>query len=182
MTEEHAGKETETVQKPGIDAAVAELAMEKFRSEQNMTGAVLAGFAAALAGAGVWTLVTVVTEYQIGWMAVGVGFLVGMAVRFAGKGLDMTYGVIGAILALLGCLLGNLFTVCWFVAEAESMAFMGVVSSLNFGVAADMITATFAPMDLLFYGIAVYEGFKLSIRPITEEQLRAAVEGGPEAV
>ena len=182
MTEDHASQEAETAQKPEIDAAAAELAMENFRAEQNITGAVLAGLVAALAGAGVWTLITVLTEYQIGWMAVGVGFLVGMAVRFAGKGLDMTYGVIGATLALLGCLLGNLFTVCWFVAEVESMTFMEVVSSLNFGVAVDMVVSTFAPMDLLFYGIAVYEGFKLSIRPITEEQLRAAVEGGPEAV
>jgi hypothetical protein len=30
-------------------------------------------------------------------------------------------------------------------------------------------------MDLLFYGIAIYEGYRLSIRKITEEELAGLV-------
>jgi hypothetical protein len=37
-------------------------------------------------------------------------------------------------------------------------------------------------MDLVFYGIAVYEGFKLSIRKITEEELQEAITGTPTGI
>ncbi len=30
------------------------------------------------------------------------------------------------------------------------------------------MVATFSPIDLLFYGIAVYEGYRLSFRELTE--------------
>jgi hypothetical protein len=39
------------------------------------------------------------------------------------------------------------------------------------------MTANFSPIDLLFYGIAIYEGYKLSFRQVTEDELRAAARG-----
>ena len=33
------------------------------------------------------------------------------------------------------------------------------------------MAATFQPMDVLFYGIALYQGYKLSIRPITQADI-----------
>jgi hypothetical protein len=33
------------------------------------------------------------------------------------------------------------------------------------------------PMDLLFYGIALYEGYKLSFRQIGHEELERAIKG-----
>jgi hypothetical protein len=44
------------------------------------------------------------------------------------------------------------------------------------------MATTFSPMDLLFYGIAVYEGFKLSFRKITHEEIRAAITGVPAGI
>jgi hypothetical protein len=41
---------------------------------------------------------------------------------------------------------------------------------------------TFSPMDLVFYGIAVYEGFKLSFRKVTHEEIQAAITGVPAGV
>jgi hypothetical protein len=160
-----------------IDPQMAELAFEKFRSEQNLLGGVVAGAVAALVGAAIWAAVTVVTEFQIGWMAVGVGFLVGFAVRIAGKGIDRSFAVAGALLALLGCVLGNLFAICQVIATNEQMGFFDVLVRLDATVAFELMKATFHPMDVLFYGIAVYEGFKLSPRQITEEELVAAMRG-----
>jgi hypothetical protein len=81
---------------PELDPAMIEVAFQKFEAEQNMVGGFLAGAVAALVGAGVWALVTVLTGYQIGFMAIGVGFLVGLAVQFAGKGINKIFGVMGA--------------------------------------------------------------------------------------
>ena len=70
-------------------------------------GAVLAGLIAAGLGAYLWAVITIATGYQIGFMAIGVGVLVGSAVRGFGKGIEPVFGVIGTTLALLGCAAGS---------------------------------------------------------------------------
>lgn len=70
------------------------------------------------------------TKYQIGWMAIGVGFLVGFSVRRFGRGTAKTFGIIGAVSALPGCLLGNLLSACGFIAQSESAPVLDVVFAL----------------------------------------------------
>ena len=132
---------------------------------------IVGGIIAALIGAAAWAGVTVLTNYQIGWMAVGVGFIVGYAVRVLGKGLSKVYGVVGAVLALTGCLAGNLFSVCAVLSKQEAIPFFDLLSRLNPLIIMDLMKATFSPIDLLFYGIAVYEGYRFSFRQITQEEL-----------
>lgn len=134
-------------------------------SGQNLTLGVIGGIAAALAGAVIWAIITVATGYQIGWMAVGVGFLVGYAVRLLGKGSDALFGAAGAIIALLGCVAGNLLTVVILVSRQESIGVMTLLGRLTPGLAVEILKETFQPMDLLFYGIAVYEAYKFSFNP-----------------
>lgn len=154
-----------------------DIALGRLRTHQNLVGGAVAGLVAAAVGAAVWAGVTIGTGYQIGWMAVGIGFLVGLAVRTVGKGLDPAFGIVGAVLALLGCGAGNLLAVVGMVAQAQSIAYMDVLSRLDVSVAERLMVATFSPMDLLFYGIAVYEGYKLSFRQLTHEQLQQALAG-----
>jgi hypothetical protein len=135
-------------------------------SHGNLFLAVIGGLVAAIVGAVLWAVITAATQFQIGFMAVGVGFLVGGAVWALGHGQTPVFGVVGAVCALLGCVLGNVLTACYFIGSSEGM---GTVETLQGVIAAgnlvNLITATFEGMDLLFYGIAVYEGFKLSFRP-----------------
>jgi hypothetical protein len=156
---------------PQIDQAQLQYAIEQLRSQQNLAGGVIAGLVAALAGAAVWAGITVLTNFQIGWMAVGVGFLVGFAVRAVGKGVDKSFGIAGAILALLGCLTGNLLAVCGIVSRQEGIPFFTLLSRLNVQMIQELMTATFSPMDLLFYGIAVYESYRFSFRQVKPEDL-----------
>ena len=166
-------------QDPELDPAMIEVAFQKFEAEQSLVGGFLAGAVAALVGAGAWALVAVLTGYQIGFMAIGVGFLVGLAVQFAGKGISKIFGVMGAALALVGCLLGNYFAVVHFVGEAEGLGFFDTLSRISPAAIPELMMGTFSPMDLIFYGIAVYEGFKLSFRKITHEEVKAAITGTP---
>ena len=160
---------------PAIDPAQAELALQSFRSEQNLMMGIAAGGAAALAGAAVWAIITVTTDFQIGWMAVGIGFLVGYSVRALGKGIDRQFGIAGASLSFLGCALGNLLAVCIMAAKQQQMPVMDVLSQLTPSLAGELMTATFHPMDLLFYGIALYEGYKLSFRQLTPQEMNRAL-------
>lgn len=127
--------------------------------------ALLAGLLAAAAGAGAWALVTVLTRMQIGWMAVGIGFLVGLAVRRFGKGSAPSFQVLGAVLSLLGCVAGNLLAVCIFAARNENLPLTAILAGLTPSTAVRLIVETFSPMDLLFYALSIYEGYKFARVP-----------------
>jgi hypothetical protein len=144
---------------------------ERLRAEQSLLVALFAGIAGALIGAFVWAAVTVMTEYQIGYMAIAVGFIVGYAVRL-GNGIDKVFGVLGAVLSLFGCVLGNMFSLIGFVGKQEHLSLAATIARLDYNKIPGLFTATFSVMDLVFYGIAVYEGYRFSFRKIRAEDLR----------
>lgn len=158
-----------------VDGARLQQFQRKMREEQDLSRGFLAGLGAAILGACLWAVITVLTGYQIGWMAVGVGFLVGFANRTFGRGVDKTFGYCGALLALVGCLLGNLLSVCIIIGNQTETSSLAVLSGLNPGTAMELMTATFQPMDILFYGLALYEGYKFSFRQLSDKEVRALV-------
>jgi len=165
-----AGQMNEQMEKGKVefDQTKLHMLMQEARTNQNLLFGITGGAVAAAIGAVIWAVITAMTNFQIGWMAVGVGFLVGFAMRLCGKGIDMIFGIVGAILSLLGCLAGNLFAVCIVVSRHQSIPFPELLSGLNPEIIVKLITATFSPIDLLFYGIAVYEGYKFSFQKLSK--------------
>jgi hypothetical protein len=127
----------------------------------------LAGFGAAVLGAVLWAVITVGTHYQIGSMAIGVGWLVGVTVRYFGKGATPGFGALAAGLTLLSCLAGNVFAICLVASRQETYMLVNPLASLPPVLVVKLLQMTFSPIDLLFYGLAVYESFKLSFRRVT---------------
>lgn len=93
-----------------IDSSIptTQPAIGQLEDQPNLLMGLIGGVIAMLVGAIVWGAITYFTQYQIGWMSIGVGFLVGVAIRFFGQGKTLIFGVSAAALALIGCLLGNL--------------------------------------------------------------------------
>jgi len=120
----------------------------------------IGGLASSIIGAGLWAGITILTGYQIGFMAIGVGFLVGMSIRILGKGRTFTYGIMGAVLALLGCMAGNILSMYGIFAKEFHVT---IGEAYNLIGPIEMLKETFRGMDLLFYALAVYEGFRFSI-------------------
>lgn len=156
---------------PEIDDMRMQMFMQNLRDNQNLTFGMLAGAGAAFVGGLLWAVVTAVTGWQIGFMAVGIGFIVGYAIRKFGQGVDMSFGITGGVLSLAGCMLGNLLVVGVAIAEQESMEIMDVLGQIDLELAIDLMVETFSLMDILFYGLAIYYGYKNSFRPITEQEL-----------
>lgn len=150
---------------PTPDPAIFEgvLSREQLLAEENLPKGLLCGVVAALVGAAVWGLVSVSTGYQIGYMAIGVGFLVGLAMRI-GKGVRPIFGIIGAALALLSCALGDYFSMIGYVAQEYELSYMETLTSVPVGDVVSALIENLLSMTALFYGIAVYEGYKLSFR------------------
>jgi len=151
--------ETETTKQEELD---------KLKMQENPLAAILSGLIVAVLVAILWGVLTVVTRYQIGYMAIGVGFAVGFTVRKFGKGFSPFFGFIGAGLSLFGCLLGNLLSIAGFLStEVEGASvfnILGVIFSTPSYIF-PLMQESFHPMDVLFYGLALYWGYKYSFYP-----------------
>jgi hypothetical protein len=157
----------------GIDAAKVEQLMNEIKSRQSLGMAILGGLIASIVAALLWAVITYATKFQIGFMAIGVGFLVGYAVNYFGKGVTNAFGVVGAVFSLFGCLLGNILTAIIAASLQDGISVLAILVAFltNPTIVLEILKETFSPIDLLFYGIAVYEGYRFSFRQITEEEI-----------
>jgi FtsH-binding integral membrane protein len=164
-----------------IDPVKYERRMNELRSAQNLTLAIVAGLLASVVAAVIWALITYLTHYQIGFMAIGVGFLVGFAVKYFGNGMSTAFGIVGAVFSLFGCLLGNILATVIAASFTDGIPILSIVSAFvgSPSIIVEILKETFSFMDLVFYGIAVYEGFRFSIREITADDLRGLEKDTP---
>jgi len=130
---------------------------------QNLPLAIIAGLVSSLVGAAIWAGITVATSYQIGYIAIAIGFMVGFAVRFTGHGYTMPFAIVGAFFALMGCVVGNFLSALGFLSIGLDMSFFTLLKEFDYSLAPELMEESFHPMDLLFYGIALWAGFKYSL-------------------
>jgi len=140
-------------------------AIEELDYDSNLILGLVGGILAMLVSAVIWGLITYFTEYQISWMAIGVGFFVGIAIQKLGKGKSLIYGISGAVLSLLGCLLGNYLFYNGILAREWEAPYFSVLLAISLDPATviELFTMAFDIMDLLFYGVAAYIGFRAAM-------------------
>ena len=140
-------------------------AIEQIDDQSNLLMGLIGGVIAMLTGAIIWGAITYFTQYKIGWIAIGVGFLVGIAIKFFGRGKSIVFGLSAAVLALIGCALGNLIFYAGILAREEGASFLRVFFFLLITPAAaiEVFTIAFEFMDILFYALAAYVGFSTAM-------------------
>lgn len=74
---------------------------------QSMRAAIVAGMIAIVVFGAGWATLSVLIGRVFPWLTVVQGVFIGLAVRYAGRGLDWRFPVIAAVLAVAGALLGN---------------------------------------------------------------------------
>ncbi len=158
-----------------VDPLKKQMLLQSLRENQRLGPGISMGFLAAVLGASVWALISELTNHQIGWMAVGLGFGVAYVVRTVGKGIDRVFGYWSAGLSLLGCVLGNVLIIAIEVSKQEQMSFTAVLFTvlLHPTLLFHALAATFNPIDLLFYALTLYYGYKYAFRAITADELNS---------
>lgn len=148
-----------------VSSSSPEPAIQQVDTDANLIMGLIGGTIAMLVSAILWGVITYFTQYQIGYMAIGVGFLVGVAVRFFGRGHAIIFGLSSAALSLVGCVLGNLLFFAGAIAREEGASFLEVLVFLLFTPAAviEVFAVTFEIIDVLFYGIAAVVGFRVAL-------------------
>ena len=152
------------IEPPEFEGMNHDDAIALLRSQQNFALAIPAGIAAALIGAILWAVVVYISGYALGLMAIAVGAAVGYAVRVAGKGIDQKFGILGAVCAAFGWALGTALADVAMLAQLENLPFAAAYAQLGANGTISLFMAAADPMDILFFGIAVFEGYRFAFR------------------
>jgi hypothetical protein len=161
---------------PAIKNGLSEVALKKLRRYQSFLYALIGGLLITVVSSLAWAFVTAVTGTQGVYMALGVGLLVGIAVRYFGAGINRIFGILAALLALAGSLLGYYLSQAGFPEEVQLASMIKIPESLSPDLMFNTLRDTFGPLDLLFYSLAALLAYLLAIRRISSRK-RIKLEG-----
>ena len=130
----------------------------------SLLPAIAAGLGAAIVGGIVWGFIVKITDYEVGILAWGIGFVAGTAVVFAtrgGKGHRLQ--VIAVVSALVGVLLGKYLGYAFAIQEQGSALGLdiGLFSSQMFRIFRENLDDVFGLFDLLWIGLAVFTSWRV---------------------
>ena len=149
----------------GLQADYDTARLEVISRERLVLGLV-AGLVGVFVSALVWAGIAVATGSEIGWIAIGVGFLVGLLVRIGGRGVTIKFGILAAALSLVAILVGKYFSFIGFVMTEGGISLGEAISYVDASVYAEAMKVSFSVIDLLFYGLALWTGLKYGFKNI----------------
>ncbi|MER7932531.1 MULTISPECIES: hypothetical protein [unclassified Streptomyces] len=123
----------------------------------NVALGLAAAVVAAVAAAALYGMIIGFTEHEIGWAAVGVGFVIGLAAGRLG-GRNPVLAVAAALLALGSVYLGQLVGEAMIGADQLDLGFSEVFFQ-HFGVVQDAWKDAADPLTFLFFAIAGWAAF-----------------------
>lgn len=164
MTESEA---TQAVER--VFSQMKQTASEEEFSGSAMVPAILGALLAAVIGGAIWGAIAIYTGYEVGYVALGVGFLCGMGVvLFTGGKKGMPLQVIAVVASVLGILIGkyaSFFDVVKGITVeergAEAAATMSMFSIDMVQFFGENITAMASGMDALWIVLAVYTAWSI---------------------
>jgi hypothetical protein len=142
-------------------AGQAKVPDEGSGEHDRVVRAVVLGVLSGLAGSAAWVAFGAATKHEIGFVAVGVGILVGWSmarVRAGWAGLPF----VAAAIALVSVLLGDIVLDVYLQADYEDIGFgeaLGTTLTTP-SLARDLFSAYFSPIDALFWAIATSSAYR----------------------
>jgi hypothetical protein len=131
---------------------------------ENFPLAAAAGLGGALLGAALWAAFTVTTGIKLGAIAIAVGALIGFAIRAVPHAQTWHYRVLGAICGVIGWLFGTMASDLAGVARLQHADLLTVMIATPPSTVINLVIRLFTAMDIVFFGITVYEAAKFSVR------------------
>jgi antitoxin component YwqK of YwqJK toxin-antitoxin module len=161
----------------------SKVAKKKLRRYQSFLYALIGGLLVTAISAVAWAYIDALTGYREVYMALGVGLLVGLSVRYFGAGIHWIFGILAALFALAGSLLGYYLSMTGFLEEVQLAGIFKVTDFLIPDTMLNTMRDAFVPLDLVFYGLAALLAYFLAIRRISSMKMtileREDVKGAP---
>ncbi len=155
------------------------------REERSPAAALLpalaAGLVAAVVGGVVWGLIVKWTDYEVGFVAWGIGFLVGLAVVTAARTRGLVLQVVAVLCALLGILIGKYLSFVWTLQEVvdEGPVQIPLFSMDTVDFFLENLDVVFGWIDLLWVGLAVLSAWR-ALQPEGPEPAKPVPEPVPD--
>jgi len=135
------------------------------QKSSNILIGVIAGILASLIGTILYALYPFLFGIQINFLAIGVGFIIGIAInKFAG-GRSPMLGVVGAFLSLISLVAGDVLSAIAIYSYQNSVSFFGMLSRLNLSSIAELLPQIIGIENVLFYIPAISIGCLLPLAP-----------------
>jgi hypothetical protein len=154
-----------------VDKVFSELnaALESQRITTNsLVMAILAAGAAAILGGVVWGIIVLVSGYEIGFMATGIGVLTGYAVAKLTRARGVPMQIIAVVAALIGILIGKYVTFYGILRElltteygAEVAKQVSILSSDVFTFFLENFTEFLSVYDVLWVVLAIIAAWRI---------------------
>ncbi|MFF3936111.1 hypothetical protein [Streptomyces phaeofaciens] len=123
----------------------------------NVALGILTAVVVALVTAGVYGGIVGATEYEIGYAAVGVGFLVGFAAGKVGGG-NPALPIVSAVLALGAVYLGQIIGIGMIMADIAGVSATTVFTE-HFGVITEAWSEDADPLTFVFLAVGAFAAF-----------------------
>lgn len=146
---------------------------ERLLDSQSLRNAVVAGVIVIIVFSLLWISLSELTNRVFPWMTVLLGFLIGHAVRLAGRGIDWRFPAVAAFMAVAGALLANIVVAASVTAEGfgtGTLDVLAAVTSMTWPVFFDE-KVTFA--DIFYAAVAAVIAAFYANRRLTRSQYRA---------
>jgi len=126
--------------------------------------AIIGGLIGALIGGAIWGAIAIFTKYQVGYVALLVGFLAGGGVLLLGRKRGVPYQLIAVVMAILGLAIGKYLTYYFlnradvieqFGQEAWDAAGLTLTSPQMFEFFFADLGVLFEAIDILFIILAI---------------------------
>jgi hypothetical protein len=152
---------------PAASAAMPPMAPPRAASMSDVLGGLFAGLVAAILATAIWYGVIVVTHYELGIVAIAVGFLVGQGVVLGARGrASIALVVISPLLTLLALGIGEYLIVAYFVGQELGVP-IDVVQPPDFVMSVIVDSIASDPITLAFWAIALFQAVAIPWRAIT---------------
>jgi hypothetical protein len=123
-----------------------------------------AALAAAIVTGVIWAYVVKISDYEIGFAAWGIGFLVGTAAVLVARGRkSIQLATIAVVAALIGILLGKYLSFVFIVRdELSDVVDVPIFSGDTWSLFMDNKDVVFSFWDILWIGLAVVTAFRVA--------------------
>jgi hypothetical protein len=88
------------------------------------------------------------------------------------------FGILGAFLALFGCILGNYLSLIAFAAAEQHVGFFTMLNDADPTKVISAMWEDFMSTSIVFYALAAYEGYKFSA--IRRSNVSSALDNAPQ--
>jgi hypothetical protein len=128
-------------------------------AESSLLGGVVGGLVGAVLASALWFGVVAITNWQIGLVAIVVGFVVGKAVVFGagGRG-SIPLVAVSAVFTLAALVVSEYLVIYHFISqEFGTEGLISVIQPVDFVVSVAVESVQADPVTLLFWGIALFQ-------------------------